>query len=155
MFGNNKKEATKSKPGTTPTSSGSHSLNSLVKGTVVEGTVRADSDIRIDGTIKGTLICDAKVIVGPTGLIDGEVRCANAVIEGKFEGILHVRELLNIRESAMVNGDVTTSKLVVQPGAIFNVTCTMGDAKRPVTKDTNSGASSSTKPTKTAKATNA
>lgn len=133
MFGNNnnKKEASKSKPGTVSSSSGSHSLNSLVRGSEIQGTVKAGSDIRIDGTIKGTLICESKVIIGPTGLIEGEVTCANAVIEGKFEGVLHVKELLNIRESAVVNGDVTTSKLVVQPGAVFNVTCTMGEGKRP------------------------
>ena len=145
MFGNNKKEANKSKPSMTPTSSGSHSLNSLVKGTTIEGTIKASSDIRIDGTIKGNLLCDSKVIIGPTGLVDGEVRCTNAVIEGKFEGILHVKELLNIRESAVVNGDVTTSKLVVQPGAVFNVTCTMGEGKRPVSRSNNASSSSSSK----------
>ncbi|MEN0003990.1 MAG: polymer-forming cytoskeletal protein [Bacteroidota bacterium] len=136
----------------TPTSSGSHSLNSLVKGTMIEGTVKASSDIRIDGTIKGNLHCDSKVIIGPTGLIDGEVRCMNAVIEGKFEGTLHVKELLNIRESAVVNGDVTTSKLVVQPGAVFNVTCTMGDGKRPGSRTNSSGHSSSSKSSSNAKA---
>ena len=124
MF-NNKKEVTQSKKSIIPTTA-SHSLNTLVKGTVVEGTVKSESDIRIDGVIKGSLNCNAKVIIGPSGLIEGEVKCANAVIEGKFEGSLQVSELLNVRENAKVSGDVRTNKLIVQSGAVFNVDCKMG-----------------------------
>ena len=134
MFGsNNKKEvsrSTKTKSSTIIPSSNSHSLNSLVQGTVVEGSVKSVSDIRVDGTIKGKLICDAKVIIGPTGFVEGEIRCKNAVIEGKFEGNLEVAELLNIRESAKISGDVITNKLIVQSGAVFNVACTMGAGKK-------------------------
>lgn len=126
MFGssssNNKKEASNGAPA-------SHSLNSLVQGTFVEGTVTSESDIRVDGSIKGKLICNAKVIIGPAGVIEGEIKCKNAVIEGKFQGILEVAELLNIRENASVSGDVRTNKLIVQSGAVFSVNCTMGGVK--------------------------
>jgi cytoskeletal protein CcmA (bactofilin family) len=130
MFGsstnnNNKREATKSN-GTPAT----HSLNSLVQGTVIEGTVTSESDIRIDGTIKGKLFCNAKVIIGPAGTIEGEIKCKNAVIEGKFQGTLEVAELLNVREMASVSGDVRTNKLIVQSGAVFSVNCTMGGVKQ-------------------------
>jgi cytoskeletal protein CcmA (bactofilin family) len=124
MF-NSKKEVTQSKKSIIPTTA-SHSLNTLVKGTVVEGTVKSESDIRIDGIIKGSLTCNAKVIIGPSGFIEGEIKCANAVIEGKFEGSLQVTELLNVRENAKVSGDVRTNKLIVQSGAVFNVDCKMG-----------------------------
>ena len=131
MFGNNnkKREATKTTGSIMPSST-SHALNSLVQGTVVEGAVKSSSDIRIDGTIKGKLICDAKVIIGPTGVIEGEIKCKNAVIEGRFEGKLEVAELLNIRESANVSGEVDTAKIIVQSGAIFNVSCNMGGMKK-------------------------
>jgi len=126
MFGNKKKETNSgAKKGMMPAAS-SHSLNSLVKGTVVEGTVKSESDIRVDGTIKGNLNCDAKVIIGPSGFIEGDVRCANAVIEGRFEGTLAVVDVLDVRETAEVHGDIKTNKLVVQPGAVFNVVCKMG-----------------------------
>lgn len=133
MFGNsssNEKEATKSKTSTSSVSGGSHALNSIVQGTVVDGSVNSKSDFRVDGTIKGKLFCDAKVIIGPTGLVEGEIRCKNAMIEGRFEGILNVSELLNIRESAKVSGDVTTNKLIVQSGAMVNGNCNMGGEKR-------------------------
>lgn len=129
MFGStNKKEAGNSK-GNTSMPSGTHSLNSLVQGAMVEGTVKSENDIRVDGAIKGKLFCDAKVIIGPTGTVEGEIRCQNAVIEGKFEGAIEVNELLNVRESANISGEVVTNKLIVQSGAVFNVTCNMGSGK--------------------------
>lgn len=126
MFGNNKStEDAKKASATTLASPTSNSLNALVKGTVVEGTVRCDSDLRVDGTIKGKLHCKAKVIIGPTGSVEGEITCQNAVIEGRFKGILHVSELLNVRETAEVDGEISTNKLLVQSGAKFNVSCKM------------------------------
>ena len=122
MFGKKKETPKKS---IMPTSN-SNALNSLVKGTIVEGTVNSESDIRIDGIIKGKLTCNAKVIIGPSGFVEGEIKCVNAVIEGKFEGILNVEELLSVRETAEVIGDINTNKLVVQSGAIFSVACKMG-----------------------------
>jgi len=124
MFGNKKKDKEQKK--SIIPSAPAHSLNTLVKGTVVEGIVKSESDIRVDGTIKGSLNCNAKVIVGPTGFIEGDVKCENAVIEGRFTGNLQVAELLNVRETAEISGDVKTNKLIVQSGAIFNVTCQMG-----------------------------
>jgi len=128
MFGNNKKDT--GKPGSAPGSTPTHSLNSLTQGAVVEGIVKADSDIRVDGKIKGKLHCSAKVIIGPTGQIEGEIRCKNAVIEGKFVGNIDVEELLNVRETAHIDGDVSVGKLIVQSGATFNVTCNMGGVKK-------------------------
>lgn len=50
-------------------------LNSLVKGIVVEGIVKLESDICIDGMIKGKLFCDVKVIIGLIGYVEGEICC--------------------------------------------------------------------------------
>ncbi len=126
MFGHAKNDP-KSKAaaaGATPTSA---STNSLAQGTSIEGTLHADFDIRIDGTLRGNLTCRGKVIIGPSGSITGDVQCENAVIEGRFEGVLLVADVLQVKETAHIQGDVTTQKLVVQPGSIFNVKCKMGD----------------------------
>lgn len=128
MFGSSKTtEDAKKANGVTPTSPAG-SLNALVKGTAVEGTVRCDTDLRVDGSIKGKLTCKAKVIIGPTGVVEGEITCQNAVIEGRFTGILVVTELLNVRETAEIDGEITTNKLLVQSGAKFNVSCHMNQA---------------------------
>lgn len=120
MFGSSKKTKETGRTSAIIPSSSGHSLNSLVEGTSVEGTIKSKSDIRIDGSIKGDLTCDAKVIIGPTGFIDGTIKCQNAVIEGRFMGILTVSELLNIRESANVSGEVSYGKLIVQSGAVID-----------------------------------
>ena len=96
--------------------------------TSITGDITADSDIRIDGKLKGTLECAAKVVIGPTGSVDGEVRCENAVIEGRFKGSLIVNQLLQVKENAEVNGNISTDKIIVQSGAVFNVVCQMGKA---------------------------
>jgi cytoskeletal protein CcmA (bactofilin family) len=123
MFGNTKNESKSNGVISTPSTTSS---NSLVQGTNVEGTVHAEKDMRIDGTMKGTLICKGKVIIGPTGTIIGEVQCENAVIEGRFEGVLTVGDVLHVKETAKIEGDISTQKLIVQPGSIFNVKCKMG-----------------------------
>lgn len=129
MFGGNNTNKDNNKTTSTSTTS-KGGLNSLVRGTVVEGTVQSENDIRIDGTIKGKLLCSAKVIIGPTGRVEGEIRCQNAVVEGEFEGTLEVKALLDVREKAKVTGTVSTDKLVIQSGAAFNVTCSMGGAPK-------------------------
>jgi cytoskeletal protein CcmA (bactofilin family) len=137
MFGSKKKEEVKTTitSSTNNTSSktpsveaGSNALNSLVKGTVVEGSITSESDIRVDGIIKGNLTCQSKVIIGISGFIEGEVRCQNAMVEGRFYGKMRVAELLTVKESAEVIGDVATGKLIIANGAVFNVTCKMKDS---------------------------
>ena len=105
------------------------SINSLVEGTRIEGKIHARNDIRIDGEIVGSLSCDGKVIIGPTGYVQGDIHCTNAIIEGKFEGILEVKESLDVKEKAVINGEINTGKLNVQNGAVFNVSCKMGGQK--------------------------
>lgn len=119
MFGSKKNKEVSSN-NELSSNSKSLSLNTLVKGTVIEGDIKAESDIRVDGTIKGTLECAAKVIIGPTGSVEGEINCLNAVIEGKFDGILSVKEVLSLKETAVINGDASYDKLVVQQGAVIN-----------------------------------
>jgi len=132
MFGSKKTTDTSSSSASTSL----NSINSLVNGTLMEGRRGADNGIRSDGQLKGILNCKGKVIVGPSGNIDGEVNCQNAVIEGTFDGILKVNELLTVRESARVTGEITAGKVNVESGAVFNVSCNTGaSVKKMVTQE--------------------
>lgn len=122
MFGKKTENATAANgSGTSPNSN-----NSIVVGTKIIGNILANSDIRIDGELVGDLDCKGRLVVGPEGSIKGNVTCQNAVIEGSFEGALKVQELLNVRETAKIEGDIFTEKLIVQAGAVYNVSCQMG-----------------------------
>lgn len=124
MFGGN--ETKDNRKSSVSTSGGVQSNNSLVNGTRIEGAIFTESDIRIDGTVVGTIQSKGKVIIGASGEIEGDIECVNAVIEGRFKGNLVVGELLQVNASAVVEGDVSTAKLIVHAGSTFNVTCKMG-----------------------------
>lgn len=104
-----------------PTGTSSH----IVQGTVFDGNINCENDIRIDGLLTGKLECSGRVIIGASGHIKGDVNCQNALVEGKFEGNLVVNELLSIKESASISGEIDTGKLHIQQGAVFNVKCAM------------------------------
>ena len=89
----------------------------------------AKNDIRIDGELEGNLKCSGKVILGPKGSIKGGIDCQSAVIEGTINGIVKVKELLHVKDSANISGEIQTNKLMVQAGAVFNVKCQMGGQK--------------------------
>jgi len=94
--------------------------------TVIEGSVKTANNIRIDGVLKGSLTSKAKIVIGPTGRVEGDVVGHNADIEGVINGKVTVMEMLVLKSTAQVEGDIATKKLVVEAGAKFNGNCRMG-----------------------------
>lgn len=101
-------------------------LNIVGAGTTVEGLISCDGDIRIEGHVKGTVKSKAKIVVGSTGSIEGDLMCENADISGKIFGSVEVTEMLFLKSTAYLEGDITTTKFVVEAGAKFNGNCRMG-----------------------------
>jgi len=101
-------------------------LNRIVEGTHIEGDIKSDSNIRIDGYLKGTITVKGRLVLGPTGKIDGNISCKNADLEGKLNGTIVVDELLSLKSSAKLQGEISTNKLSIEPGAIFSGNCKMG-----------------------------
>jgi cytoskeletal protein CcmA (bactofilin family) len=101
-------------------------LNRIVEGTIIEGDIKSDSNIRIDGYVKGTITVKGRLVLGPTGKIDGNIFCKNADLEGKLNGMIEVDELLSLKTTAKLQGEISTNKLSIEPGAIFSGNCKMG-----------------------------
>ena len=101
-------------------------VNIIGSDTVIDGSISSESDVRVDGHVKGTLITKSKVVIGTSGLIEGDVACNNADVSGKVEGKMTVMELLKLNGSAVIEGDIITNKLIVEAGAQFNGSCRMG-----------------------------
>jgi cytoskeletal protein CcmA (bactofilin family) len=99
--------------------------NRIGKSTNIKGEVVSKADFRIDGKLEGSVETTGKIVIGSTGVILGKVVCTNADIEGRFNGELVVTELLTLKSSAIIEGDVTVKKLSIEPGATFNATCSM------------------------------
>jgi len=102
-------------------------INLISAGTDIFGDVKSSGDIRIDGTLTGNLNTKGKVVIGPTGKVKGEVICKNSEVAGVIEGRIIVGQLLNLKASSKINGDIITSKLSIEPGALFTGNCKMSD----------------------------
>lgn len=101
------------------------SANLIQSGTVITGDIESNGNIRIDGTLTGTITAGGKVILGSTGTVEGEINCINADIEGRVNGIIRVRELLSLKTTAIITGDIQVAKLAIEPGARFTGMCRM------------------------------
>jgi cytoskeletal protein CcmA (bactofilin family) len=123
MFGNNKNTT---KPGTVSTDN--FSANTIQNGTEIEGKISSHGSIRIDGKLIGSIATKAKLVVGKTGVILGDIFCQNASIEGRVEGKINVQGLLDLKSTGVIAGDIVTNKLVLEEGARFDGKCSMGSS---------------------------
>lgn len=100
-------------------------INSIMEGTSIEGEIKSDSNLRIDGRVKGTIQVRGRLIVGQTGVIEGEVTCQSSDIEGTVLGRVNCQDLLSLKATAKLQGDINTKKLAIEPGAVFTGNCSM------------------------------
>jgi cytoskeletal protein CcmA (bactofilin family) len=95
-------------------------------GTTVKGDLSSNSDLRIDGTVVGNINSNAKIIVGSSGVVEGDITGNQADITGKVSGNIRTKELLQLRGECTVTGNLYAGKLQVEPSATFNGQCHMG-----------------------------
>ena len=107
-------------------SSNSSVVNMVGNGTVINGDIKSKSDIRIDGILKGSVNTEGKLVVGSSGVVEGDVVCSNADISGEIKAKITVSQLLSLKSSSKLNGDIITNKLSIEPGATFSGSCSMG-----------------------------
>lgn len=103
--------------------------NRIERSTKITGEIVSEADFRIDGTLEGTITTTGKVVIGKEGVINGNVNCSFADVEGKFSGKIEVKESLSLKSTSSVEGEVIIGKLIVESGASFNAKCSMRSAK--------------------------
>lgn len=101
-------------------------INMIGSGTVINGDIQSKGDIRVDGTLKGSITTSGKLVLGKTGVIEGDVVCKDADISGTIKAKITVSQLLSLNSSAKLSGDIITNKLSIEPGASFTGSCSMG-----------------------------
>lgn len=102
-------------------------INLIAKGTKITGDLSSDGDLRIDGEIIGNLETKGRLVIGASGRIEGDIRCKSSEIAGVHKGKLIVGELLSLKGSSNVTGEISCGKLSIEPGAFFDGTCSMSD----------------------------
>jgi cytoskeletal protein CcmA (bactofilin family) len=100
----------------------------ISEGTILEGQIKIETMLTVDGTVKGNITSKAKVTIGPTGKVEGDITCPECEINGTYFGNLKVAEMLFLKGNAKVDGEITTGKMVIEAGVQFNGKCNMGGA---------------------------
>ena len=101
-------------------------INLIGAGTEITGDIKSTGDVRIDGILTGNLKISGKLVIGETGKVNGEINCKNSEVLGKIQGKIKVDELLSLKATSKISGDIITKKLAIEPGAIFTGNCNMG-----------------------------
>jgi cytoskeletal protein CcmA (bactofilin family) len=96
-------------------------------GTSLKGDLSSNNDLRIDGTITGNVHSASKIVIGASGVVEGDISGNQADIVGKVSGNIRTKDLLQLRSDCVVNGNLFAGKLQVEPTAIFNGQCHMGE----------------------------
>ncbi len=104
-----------------------NSSNIIGKETTIEGDIITSGNVRIEGKLLGTLVTKSKAVFGDKSIVEGKIIAQNAEVAGNFKGIIEINELLILKPTAIVNGDIITKKLVFEKDAQFNGKCTMRD----------------------------
>jgi cytoskeletal protein CcmA (bactofilin family) len=104
-------------------------LNIISPGTELHGNITTGGDMRIDGKLTGNFSSSQKLVIGISGVIEGSIQCSDCDISGEVIGDLFVENLLALKSTANVKGEIHTNKLLIELGAKYSGMCTMGNAE--------------------------
>lgn len=99
--------------------------NIIAVGTSVIGDIVSQGDFRIEGSINGTIKAKGRIVVGESGIVEGDISCSDADICGTINGKLEVVNLTVLKATAKFVGEIITKKISIEPGAVFSGTCKM------------------------------
>lgn len=122
----------------------SNSSNIIGKGTILEGNIETFGNIRIEGKVVGNIKTKSKAAFGHSSQIDGSVLAQNAEVAGHISGSVEISEVLILKPTAVIDGDIITNKLIVESGASFNGSCKMGVKSKEITIGNHEGGSKQT-----------
>jgi cytoskeletal protein CcmA (bactofilin family) len=95
-------------------------INILNAGTKINGDLNSEGDLRVDGSLTGNIEVKAKLVLGVSAQVEGNVKAINCDISGVVKGNIVVSELLTIKSTAKIVGDISCAKLIIEVGAEFN-----------------------------------
>ena len=97
--------------------SGSTSL--LSRNVKIEGEIRGEENLHIDGRIKGAVRLKGDILIGNAGVVEAEIEAENVIIQGQVTGNVTARQQLEIQPSGKLIGDCTARSIDIKEGAVF------------------------------------
>ena len=98
----------------------------IAKGTVMDGEMETQENVRLDGVLKGSLSCKKRLVLGKSGKIEGSVKVKEADVGGVIEGDIITDGLLILRPNARVLGNISTKSIQIELGAVYVGECKIG-----------------------------
>ncbi len=90
------------------------------KSVVIKGELSASEDLYLDGEVEGNIeLREHSLIVGPHGRVRANVHSRDIVVHGKVDGNVSGTERVELKKSAILNGDISTQRIVIEDGAFF------------------------------------
>jgi cytoskeletal protein CcmA (bactofilin family) len=99
------------------------------KGSRMNGTLKCEGGLRIDGEFEGTIEGSSTLVVGKEGNVRANVKVKHAVIGGRFEGNILATNKVELHSGCEMLGEVETPSLVIEEGVVFEGSCKMGTTK--------------------------
>ncbi len=97
----------------------------IAVGTHFKGDIESEVSLRIDGEVTGNLFCKNKIIVGPSGQIEGNLDGTHIVIMGSVKGEITAKDSLLLKGKGRIEGNIFTTMLTIEPETHFNGRCQM------------------------------
>ncbi|GJQ61649.1 MAG: hypothetical protein SCALA702_07020 [Melioribacteraceae bacterium] len=111
--------------------SSNEDVSILSTGVKIEGKISSEGNVRIDGSVIGSVVVNGNLTLGDKSVINGEIEARNITINGKLEGKISSSEKLVLEKNSAVTADVRAKILVIEEGALFEGRTNMkGDAPR-------------------------
>jgi cytoskeletal protein CcmA (bactofilin family) len=136
MFGKNgNTPRNSSKPSNNGTSTPLEVCN-IASGTTINGDFKAESNIRLEGSIYGNVTCSGRIVMSQNSHIKGDIFCQNIDSNGKIEGNIVAKEKVHLSSTSVVEGNIKYTALQIDEGALFNgqAICTQ-NTKAPFLKE--------------------
>jgi cytoskeletal protein CcmA (bactofilin family) len=107
-------------------SEGNGLMNTIVgKDTIITGTLDVKGALRVDGQVKGKILCSDCVTIGATGHVEADIESDTCVVAGKMSGNVMAREKIELQAKCEMEGDIKAKSLVIEQGAVFCGACNM------------------------------
>lgn len=99
--------------------SSNEDVSILSTGVKIEGKISSEGNVRIDGSVIGSVVVNGNLTLGDKSVINGEIEARNITINGKLEGKISSSEKLVLEKNSSVTADVRAKILVIEEGALF------------------------------------
>ena len=100
-------------------------LNLIGPGTEIKGDLICEGDIRMDGRVDGTINVGQRLVIGESGIVNGNIQADNVIIAGVVNGNIKSAQSTILHGKSNVKGDIYTSQIIIESGATFNGRCVM------------------------------